>query len=69
MTEQQNSTGPAHTPGARKGEEIVQREGEEPGRVETTGGDHPTGKSTARHATGIDPQDPIDPKSPKLPPA
>jgi hypothetical protein len=45
----------------RRGEDIVDRDGKEPGRDETgTDGspaDRPTGTSTARDATGIDPQD------------
>ncbi|GAC1500608.1 MAG: hypothetical protein NVS1B14_04640 [Vulcanimicrobiaceae bacterium] len=41
----------------------------EPGRVDTgTKGesDRPTGKSTGRDSTGVNPEDPIDPKSPNL---
>jgi hypothetical protein len=48
----------------RRGEDIVKQEGKEPGRVDTgTDGsyaDRPTGTSTARDRTGIDPQDAED---------
>ena len=62
---------PVHHPGARKGEEILEEEGKEPGRkgAENTGADRPAGGSTGRDSTRINPQDPVDPKSPKLPPA
>ncbi len=62
---------PSHTPGTRKGEDIIKEEGKEPGRYDTeeTGAGRPAGKSTARDSTSINPQDPVDPKSPKLPPA
>lgn len=57
---------PSHDVGTRKGEEIADRN--EPGRHETgtTHTGRPTGKSTARDATGINPQDPIDDDSPEL---
>jgi hypothetical protein len=41
----------------------------EPGRRDAGGEgptNRPTGKSTARDTTSIDPQDPIDPRSPNL---
>jgi hypothetical protein len=64
---------PTHHPGARKGEEIIQDEGKEPGRhdKEETGQGRPAGGATARDATQINPdaENPIDPNSPKLPPA
>ena len=64
---------PASTPGARKGERIVDDEGVEPGRRHTgkTGADRPAGSSTARDSTRVNPEDedPVDPSSPKLPPA
>lgn len=71
MSDQPKASAPAHHPGARKGEEIKEDEGQEPGRQETnsTGAERPSGTSTARDATRVDPQDPIDPDSPKLPPA
>ena len=49
---------------SRRGEDIRDEDGVEAGRqpeVGTSGADRPYGKSTARDATGIDPQDPIDP--------
>ena len=64
---------PTHHPGARKGEEILDDEDKEAGRhdKEQTDQGRPAGGSTARDATGINPddRDPIDPNSPKLPPA
>jgi hypothetical protein len=46
----------------RRGEDVVKEEGQESGR-ETLGtkgeSDRPYGTSTARDATGVDPQDPI----------
>ncbi len=64
---------PVHQPGARKGEEIVQDEGKEPGRRDTskTGANRPAGKSDARDATSVDPEaaEAQDPKSTKMPPA
>ena len=62
---------PSHDPGTRKGEEIAGT-GEE-GRHESGSNPagRPTGHSTARDATGINPEDenPIDPESPDLIPA
>lgn len=53
---------PSHTPGTRKGEELAADD--EPGREETgkssTG--RPSGTSSARDFTGVNPQDPIDPE-------
>lgn len=65
-------TGPAHHPGARKGEEMSSGEGKEAGRhdVESSSGTgRPAGKSTGRDSTGISPdaENPIDPKSPHMP--
>lgn len=63
---------PTHTPGTRKGEQMPQDDGQESGRQEsgTTDTGRPTGTSTARFSTGINPEDenPIDPNSPELPP-
>jgi hypothetical protein len=54
---------PAHVPGVSKGEEVVEEEGKEPGRFESGHDDTPAGRpsggSTARDDTGIDPQEPI----------
>ncbi|MDP9120945.1 MAG: hypothetical protein M3O15_06170 [Acidobacteriota bacterium] len=42
----------------RRGEEVVTKEGKEPGRyeVEEKGGGRPVGKSTPRDQTGVDPR-------------
>jgi hypothetical protein len=71
MADQKGTSGPAHTPGTRKGEGIVQEEGKEPGRHDKgeTGAGRPAGGSTGRDSTSINPQDPIDPNSPNMPPA
>jgi hypothetical protein len=57
---------PSHDPGTRKGEELSGED--EAGRHDTgtTGAGRPTGKSTARDSTGINPQDPIDDDSPEI---
>jgi hydrogenase small subunit len=51
--------------------EDLRKQGPEPGRYATKParkGDRPSGKSTARDSTGIDPQDPIDNRMPNLRP-
>ena len=56
-----------HVAGTTRGEDVKEQEGLEPGRADTgaSGGtNRPSGTSTARDMSGIDPQDPIDPKSP-----
>jgi hypothetical protein len=60
-----------HTPGVRKGEEMVKEEGKEPGRTDTgtTGAGRPAGTATGRDSSTVAPTDPIDPASPDLPPA
>ena len=72
MDKQHARPEPAHHPRTRKGEEHAMKRGQEPGRHETglRGAHRPTGRSTARHFTGINPKDrePIDPESPTLPP-
>lgn len=64
---------PSHDTGTGKGEEKSSYEGKEAGRDDagTTHADRPSGTSTARDSTSINPEnrDPIDPNSPKLPPA
>ena len=64
---------PVHSPGTRRGEEILSDEGKEPGRRDTgtTGAGRPTGKSDARDSTSVNPEDsdPVHPDSPKMPPA
>jgi hypothetical protein len=52
-----------------RGEDITERDGKEAGRQDTGvqgETERPTGTSTARDVTGVDPQDPIDPASPNL---
>jgi len=71
--DEQSSTGPAHQPGTRKGEELTEKEGLEPGREEKTvdKAGRPAATSNARYSTGINPdaEDPIDPSMPNMPPA
>jgi hypothetical protein len=58
----------SHTPGVRKGEEIEDEEGHEPGRKDTGveyKSERPTGTSNARDMTSIDPQEPITGTNPK----
>lgn len=66
-----NDDNVTHTPGVRKGEEIVKKEGKEPGRKDTgtTGAGRPAGTSKGRDSSTVAPTDPIDPDSPDLPPA
>jgi hypothetical protein len=52
-----------------RGEDIADRDGKEAGRQDTGvqgESQRPTGTSTARDVTGVDPQEPIDPESPNL---
>lgn len=57
-----------HVPGTTRGEEVKARDGVEAGRIDTGTSaaptHRPTGTSTARDMSGIDPQDPINPESP-----
>lgn len=57
---------PSHDIGTRRGEELAGDD--EAGREEsgTTETGRPTGQSSARDATGINPQNPIDDDSPEL---
>lgn len=53
----------------RRGEDVSDQEGKEPGRYDSgTQGqsERPTGGSTQRDSTGVDPQDPIDEDMPNL---
>jgi hypothetical protein len=74
MMEDQDSKAslPTHTPGTRKGEAIKDDEGKEPGRQDTgtTHADRPSGESTARDSTAINP-DSVESGSdmPNMPPA
>ena len=66
------ATLPAHSPGTRKGEDIADKDGKEPGRQDTgtTGADRPSGESDARDSTAINPDD-VESTSggPSMPPA
>jgi hypothetical protein len=56
----------------RRGEDVIKKEGPEPGRHPNqgkSGADRPYGTSDARAGTGVDAQDPIDPDSPNVQPA
>ena len=73
MDDQDSKAGlPTHSPGTRKGEEIVGEEGKEPGRQDagTTGADRPAGESDSRDSTAINPDD-VESSSggPSMPPA
>jgi hypothetical protein len=63
----------SHEAGVAKGEEQVENDGKEPGRYDTEEGGgrgRPTGTSTARNSTGINPEDeePISEDMPNMPP-
>lgn len=68
----EGTSGPTHSSGVRRGEEIRQEDGKEPGREDTgtTGADRPAGESTARDSTAIN-TDSVesDTDSPNMPPA
>ena len=67
----QDST-PTHSPGTRQGEEIKEEEGKESGRHDegTTHADRPSGGSTARDSTAINPDSvESDTGGPDMPPA
>ena len=71
--ENEGTSGPAHTPGTRQGEEIKQQDGQEPGREDTgtDGAGRATGSKTARDSTSInvDEVESKDPDAPNMPPA
>lgn len=71
MTAEKTPPEPVHESGTRKGEQIVEDEGKEPGREGegTTGANRPAGTSTGRDSTKVNPKDPVHPDSPKMPPA
>jgi hypothetical protein len=73
MNRDSDAQAPRHHPGARKGDEVRQDEGREPGRhdSESTGAKRPSGGKTARDSTAINPEstEAIDPRSPRMPPA
>ena len=67
-----SATGPTHTTGTRKGEEIKEADGKEPGRKDhaSKGANRPSGGSTARDSTSINSDDAeSDSNSPNMPPA
>ena len=55
----EGTSGPAHSTGVARGEDIKDRDGKEAGRDDegTTGAGRPAGSSTARDSTGINPDD------------
>lgn len=66
------ASSPSHSTGTRKGEDIKAADGKEPGRHDagTTHAERPTGTSTARDSTAINPDDmETATDSPKMPPA
>ncbi len=68
----EGTSGPTHTTGTAKGEDIKDRDGKESGREDagTTGAGRPTGTSTARDSTSINPDDvESTTDSPTMPPA
>jgi len=69
---QTTPTAPAHTRGIREGNQPGSFD-RDPGHYSTgeTASGRPTGHSTARRSTGVNPEpkNPIDPNSPNLPPA
>jgi hypothetical protein len=74
MMEDQDSKAslPTHTTGTRQGEQIKDEEGKESGRhdSETTHADRPSGGSTARDSTAINPDSvESDSDMPNMPPA
>jgi hypothetical protein len=66
MTERE---APAHVEGTRKGEEMIEEEGREPGRFSLGRDDTPAGRprggSDARDDTGVAPEEPITGTNPK----
>lgn len=68
----EGTSGPTHSAGTRRGEDIKDADGKEPGREDTgtTGANRPSGESTARDSTGINPESvESDTESPNMPPA
>jgi hypothetical protein len=63
----------SHQTGSMKGEEQIENQGAEAGRVDERIDEsgRPTSTRTARDSTGINPEDedPIDPAMPPMPPA
>jgi hypothetical protein len=70
--EDTSADAPTHTSGTRQGEDIKDDEGKESGRHDagTTHADRPSGGSTARDSTAINPGSvESDDDSPNMPPA
>ncbi len=68
----EGTSGPTHTPGTRKGEDIKDSDGKEAGRSDTgtTGTGRATGTSTARDSTAINPEQvESNTETPEMPPA
>jgi hypothetical protein len=69
---QDGTSGPTHSTGVRRGEELKDEDGKESGREETgkSHADRPTGTSSARDSTMINPED-VESSSggPSMPPA
>ncbi|MGI8918508.1 MAG: hypothetical protein ACR2H6_07885 [Pyrinomonadaceae bacterium] len=66
------TSGPTHTTGTAKGEDVKDRDGKEAGRDDagTTGAGRPTGTSTARDSTSINPEQvESTTETPEIPPA
>ena len=72
MNDQHAPPAPVHEPGTTRGEELVQKRGKEPGRIDsgTTEDGRPVSKSTPRFSTGINAsaRKSIVPNTPFLPP-
>ncbi|HKO96419.1 MAG TPA: hypothetical protein VJU86_05485 [Pyrinomonadaceae bacterium] len=68
----QGTSGPTHSTGVGKGEDIKDRDGKEAGRDDAgeSGAGRPAGTSTARDSTSINPDD-VESSSggPSMPPA
>lgn len=62
---------PIHQPATRKGEEIMQSSGREPGRHSggSTGSGRPAEKASPRTSSGVVTKGQVDPQSPYLQPA
>ncbi len=64
---------PTRTPGMAKGEEQIENQGKEPGRIDTGTNDEgrPTAITTARNSSSVNAKErePIDPAMPNMPPA
>jgi hypothetical protein len=74
MVEQDSTPdAPTHTPGTAKGEEQIENQGKEPGRIDTGTNDEgrPTAITTARNSSSVNAKErePIDPAMPNMPPA